>query len=53
MSKDKDKVCHCKGRDEDCPICEGTGIVLFDENIDNLLINSDLKNYESELEEDE
>lgn len=49
----KEIKCICKGDNENCPICEGTGIVLYDENTDNLLIDTDLKRYESELEEDE
>lgn len=47
------KKCSCKGENENCPICEGTGIILYDEENDDLLINSDIKKYESELEEDE
>lgn len=49
----KEKQCPCKGQNEDCPICEGTGIILFDENTDNALELLEDKKFDSELEEDE
>lgn len=52
MSK-KEKQCKCKGQDENCPICEGTGIVLFDEKMDDALEIMGDKKFDSDLEEDE
>jgi hypothetical protein len=47
----KEKKCSCKGDNEDCPICEGTGIVLYHEDDEILISLAGEK--ESELEDDE
>lgn len=53
MSSKLGKTCKCKGKNEDCPICEGTGIILYDENFDDASIALGDKKWDSELEEDE
>lgn len=50
----KTKLCKCKGDNPNCPICEGTGIVLFDEKYDEVhnLFADDEKYFNEELEEE-
>lgn len=48
----KNKICYCKGEDINCPICKGTGIIIYDESFDNIHdIYSDEDTYYDSLDE--
>lgn len=50
----KDKICACKGKDDTCSICKGTGIILYDEDYDNIhdLFGNDDVYYEEQEDDD-